>query len=90
VRSGASVQPVALRYRGADGLPTQAAAYVGDMSVWNSIRRLVREPSLTAELIFCAPLDPAGRTRKDLATAAHAAITAALTGTETTGIRRAA
>jgi len=78
VLSGARVQPVAIRYRGADGASTDAADYVGDMSVLDSLRRLLREPRLTAELIFCAPLDPAGRTRRELAALAHAAIAAAL------------
>lgn len=93
VRSRTPVQPVAIRYRGADGTATRAAAYVGDMSVADSLRLLLREPSLTAELIFCAPLDPAGRNRKQLAAQAHAAISAALAGDDAVGptpLRRAA
>ena len=90
VRSGAWVQPVAVRYRVADGLPTRAAAYVGDTSLWDSIRGLLRERNVTAELIFCAPLDPAGRSRKQLAAAAHAAIAAALAAPGAACIRRAA
>ena len=93
VRSGAAVQPVAIRYRAADGTATRAAAYVGDMSVADSLRLLLREPRLTAELIFCAPLAPAGRTRKQLAAQAHAAIAAALAGDDAvrrSPLRRAA
>lgn len=93
VRSGAAVQPVAIRYRAADGTVTRAAAYVGEMSVAGSLRLLLREPSLTAELIFCAPLDPAGRNRKQLAAQARAAISAALAGAAAIGpspLRRAA
>jgi 1-acyl-sn-glycerol-3-phosphate acyltransferase len=94
VLSGARVQPVAIRYRGADGASTDAADYVGDMSVFESLRRLLRESRVTAELIFCAPLDPAGRTRRELAALAHAAIAAALgRGGEALGstpLRRAA
>ena len=82
VRSGRRVQPVAICYRAADGTPTSAPAYVGDMSVFDSLRRLLREPLLTAELVFCAPLDPAGRTRRELAALARAAIAAALQRTE--------
>lgn len=78
VRSGMRVQPVAICYRAADGAPTSAPAFVGDMSVLDSLRRLLREPRLTAELVFCAPLDPAGRTRRELAALARAAIGAAL------------
>jgi 1-acyl-sn-glycerol-3-phosphate acyltransferase len=78
VLSGARVQPVAIRYRAADGQATPAAAYVGDMSVLTSVRQLVREPLLTAELIFCAPLESTDLTRKELAAAARAAILTAL------------
>jgi 1-acyl-sn-glycerol-3-phosphate acyltransferase len=94
VSSGACVQPVAIRYRNSEGEPTNAAAFVGEMSVLDSLRRLLREPRLTAELVFCAPLDSAGRTRRELAALAHAAIEAAL-GTDgealgSTPFRRAA
>jgi 1-acyl-sn-glycerol-3-phosphate acyltransferase len=85
VLSGAPVQPVAIRYRAADGTATRAAAYVGDMTVLDSLTRLLREPRLTAELIFCAPLDSAGQNRKQLAAAARDAIGAALEGYDSVG-----
>src|SRR5262245_9066605 len=78
VLSGARVQPVAIRYRGANDRPTDATAYVGDISVVETVRRMVREPRLTVELIFCAPLESANRTRKELAAAARTAIVTAL------------
>lgn len=78
VLSGARVQPVAIRYRDADGAPTEAAAYVGEMSLFESLRLLLRQQRLTADLTFCAPLDPASRSRKELAFEARAAILAAL------------
>jgi 1-acyl-sn-glycerol-3-phosphate acyltransferase len=78
VLSGARVQPVAIRYRGADGAATEAAAYVGDMSLFESLRMLLRQQRLIADLVFCAPLDAAGRSRKDLAIEARAAIVTAL------------
>ena len=43
VWSGARVQPVAIRYRDADGAPTEAAAYVGEMSLLDSLRLLLRQ-----------------------------------------------
>jgi 1-acyl-sn-glycerol-3-phosphate acyltransferase len=78
VWSGARVQPVAIRYRDAAGRRTDAPAYVGDMSVLDSLRRVIRAPHICAELIFCAPLDPTGRTRRELAALAHRAIASAL------------
>jgi 1-acyl-sn-glycerol-3-phosphate acyltransferase len=85
VRSGARVQPVAIRYRTAAGQPSTAAAFVGEMSVVDSLRRILREPRLVSELTFCAPIDPRGQTRKQLAAAARTAIAAALdiAGSET-------
>jgi 1-acyl-sn-glycerol-3-phosphate acyltransferase len=94
VQSGARVQPVAIRYRRADGTPSRAAAFVGDMAVLDSVRQLLREPRLIAELIFCAPLDTEGRTRRQLADLSHGAIAAALASggdvAQSTPLRRAA
>lgn len=78
VRSGAPVQPVAICYRDAEGRRTSAPAYVGDMSVLDSVRRVLRAPRVIAELVFCAPLEPSGRTRRELAALARDAIGAAL------------
>lgn len=78
VLTGARVHPVALRYRDAHGASTTAAAYVGDMSIADSLRQLFAEPRLVIELIFCPPIDPTGLTRRELAAATRAAIAAAL------------
>jgi 1-acyl-sn-glycerol-3-phosphate acyltransferase len=71
---GADVQPVAIRYRDAQGRPTRSAAFVGDMTIVESVRRILREPRMEAEVVFCAPLSSAGRTRAELAALAHASI----------------
>lgn len=78
VLTGARVQPVALRYRGANGAFTAAAAFVAEMSIADSLRLLLREPGLTVEVIFCAPIDPTDCTRRELAYRARAAIAQAL------------
>jgi len=78
VLTGARVQPVAIRYRDAAGAPSAAANFVGEMSVLDSLRTILAAPRLQVELIFCPPLDPAGRSRRELAAAARAAIAAAL------------
>ena len=57
---------------------SRRAPFVGDMSVADSLRLLLREPRLTVEVIFCAPIDPYGLSRRELARAARAAIAAAL------------
>ncbi len=77
VDAGTAVQPVAIRYRNRSGATT-APAYVGDMSIADSLGRLVRECELHAELVFCPPLLPIGGTRRELATQARQSIAAAL------------
>ena len=78
VLSGARVQPVALRYRDAAGRATDAAAYVGDMSILDSLRLLLRNQRLRVDVHLCAPIDPHGMSRRELAARSRAAIAAAL------------
>ena len=79
IDAGVRVQPVAVRYPGSDGWPNPAAAFIDDMTFMGSLLRIVREPFLRAELSFGAPLSVAGRTRRELASAAHGVIAEALT-----------
>ena len=79
IDAGVRVQPVAIRYPGADGRPNPAAAFIDDMAFSTSLLRVVREPLLRAELRFGAPLSVAGRTRRELAATAHQVIAEALT-----------
>jgi 1-acyl-sn-glycerol-3-phosphate acyltransferase len=73
-----AVQPVAIRYRTADGGHADAAAFVGDMTVAESVRSIVREPLLVAEITFCPPFLAAGQSRRELAARARATIGAVL------------
>ena len=77
------VLPAALRYRTLDGNASLAAAYIDDISLWQSMLRIVSEPGLIAELHFGAPILPDGH-RRELAAAAEAT-TARLLGFETPG-----
>ncbi len=71
------VQPIALRYSlAADG--TATAPYVGDDVLLDNILQLLKHGSITAELIYCETIDPAGHDRASLAHAAHTAICAAI------------
>ena len=76
IDSDSPVQPLALRYgRAANG--ENIAAFVGEETLTHNLRRLLREPELTVELTWCAPIHPqAGQDRTALAQAAHAAICA--------------
>jgi 1-acyl-sn-glycerol-3-phosphate acyltransferase len=71
------VQPIALRFSpAADG--TVTAPYIGDDVLLDNIIRLLRHGALTAELIYCEAIDPAGHDRASLAHAAHTAICQAI------------
>lgn len=71
------VQPVALRYgAAADG--TKTAPFVGDDDMVSNIYRLLKHGPITAEIIYCPVIDPAGHDRSALAHEAHTAICAAI------------
>jgi 1-acyl-sn-glycerol-3-phosphate acyltransferase len=78
VDAAAWVQPAAIRYRDAGGAPTDAPAFVGEMTIVDSLRRILAERQIAAELTFCEPIRTTGRSRRELATAAHAAIATTL------------
>ena len=81
IETNRPVQPVALRYGlAADG--THTAPFVGDDDMVSNILRLLRHGPITAELIYCEPISPAGCDRATLAQAARDAICAHIAPTE--------
>lgn len=61
------VQPVAIRHCEADGSPTEAAAFVDDMTFVTSLGRVLTRPRLVVELTFGPPMWAADQTRRQLA-----------------------
>jgi len=78
VNAQAMVQPIAIRYLAADGTRSRRAAFVGDMSVWDSVRLLLEEPELIVEVTCCPLLWPTNRTRRELATLSRESIATVL------------
>lgn len=78
VDTGASIQPLALRYLDRHGLATKIAAYVGEISLIRSLWRIVSEHSLTVELHFVPAVPSAGKDRRELARECEEAIARAL------------
>jgi 1-acyl-sn-glycerol-3-phosphate acyltransferase len=72
------IVPAALRYRTLAGEFSTAPAYIDDISMWQSLKNIVSEPGILAELCFGEPIQPNGH-RRDLAAQAEAA-TARLLG----------
>jgi len=78
VVAGARVWPAVIRYRHADGRINRQAAYHDDISLWQSLRRILRQEAIFAEVTFLPPIASAGLHRRELARRAEAAIRAHL------------
>lgn len=80
--AGLPVQPVALRYRAADGGPGTHAAYCGDTSFWQSLRRIAAAPRTVAHVAFLGAIGTGdgGTKRRAVADAARERILAELRG----------
>ena len=61
------VQPVAIRYPDENGNMHEAALYIGDMSVTQSIKNIITTKGIVAELHFLEPIDTQGKSRDELA-----------------------
>lgn len=78
IDAGARLWPVAIRYRNRDGSASTAAPYIDDMSFGASLRRILAQPEVVAEMEYLEPLAVQGRSRRELAVLAEAAIASAL------------
>ena len=78
INSQAQLWPVALRYVHRDGTVNVAPAYAGDMSLLDSLRSILAEPEIMAEMTYLEPLPIQGRSRRELAALAEMAIANAL------------
>ena len=77
VSASCPVQPICLMYEDARGMQTTAPAYIGDISLSDSLDALLRGGPITAHLYVCDPLAP-GADRRLLAGEARMAVEAAL------------
>src|SRR6201996_340921 len=77
VSAACPVQPICLMYEDAQGRQSTAPAYIGDMSLNDSLNALLRAGAITAHLYVCDPLAP-GADRRTLAAQAEQAVGAAL------------
>lgn len=76
--TGAPLIPVAIHYTGRDGETDLTPAFIDDMTLTESLRRVLAAREIRAELSFLPPIDTRGKTRRDIAHAAQEAIAAAL------------
>lgn len=78
VESGAPLVPAAIRYADKAGKRSEVAAYVGDMSMGQSLMRIIAEPELYVTLHFAPPISARGKTRRELTLEAEDAIASLL------------
>ncbi len=78
VATGTPVQPVALRYADAGSDISPAAAYIGDMTLVQSLWWITRAEGLRVQVALLPPQATAGRDRRIASEAARAAIANAL------------
>jgi 1-acyl-sn-glycerol-3-phosphate acyltransferase len=74
VDSGATVQPIAIRWHHADGRLNLDAGFIDDMTLVESIVLMLKHRVLYAEVTLCEPLEAVGATRRDLAHRTRATI----------------
>lgn len=74
IDAGAMLCPIALRYQRESGKQSDAATFTGDMTLPQSIWRILRSPHFDALLVFTPALATAGENRRALARAAQEAI----------------
>jgi len=73
IESGRPVQPVSLTYRHRDGRPSTATAFLGDDSLWASVKRTVGTRGTVVELVV-GSLQLPGTSRRELAARCEAAV----------------
>ena len=78
IDAGAMLCPIALRYQDEDGKQSSTAVFTGDMTLSQSIWRILRSPRFDALLVFTPALATAGENRRVLARAAQDAISQGL------------
>jgi 1-acyl-sn-glycerol-3-phosphate acyltransferase len=87
VSASRPVQPVCMMYEDAQGRQSTAPAYIGELSLGESLDALLRGGPLTAQVYVGAPLAP-GADRRLLAAEAQASVGAALAALQDPEARR--
>lgn len=78
IDAGVVVMPTLVRYTNGQGHPNLAAAYVGETSLWECVRSIVRASGLTVRIAFLPAVETADADRRHLAHHSHQLISHAL------------
>jgi 1-acyl-sn-glycerol-3-phosphate acyltransferase len=71
INAKAKVVPATLRYRHSDGRIALAAGFVGDMTLVDTAKAMIRARPLTVELLLHPAIDVSGLTRHEVAARAR-------------------
>lgn len=80
VKAGHPVHALALAYRDGAGRRCAAAAYINEMSLWQSLCTIAALPALRLEIRPCGLVPTAGRDRRSAAHVARAAVQSGIWG----------
>lgn len=71
IDANVEIVPFCVRYLDTRGNYSEVPAFIGDLTFWQSIRRVLREKRLVCEVTFFAAMAVEGRSRRELALAAE-------------------
>jgi 1-acyl-sn-glycerol-3-phosphate acyltransferase len=86
VANGARVHPVAIRYETPEGELCRDMSFVGDRTFMESLALIIKQRAVVARVSFAAPIDTAGRTRREVSALAEERV-ASLLGLERPGTK---
>jgi 1-acyl-sn-glycerol-3-phosphate acyltransferase len=67
IDAGTAIAPIMVRYTGSDGQRSAAPVYIGDTSLWQCLRAIVRADGLIVHLSFLPGIDTDGIDRRRIA-----------------------
>jgi 1-acyl-sn-glycerol-3-phosphate acyltransferase len=74
VANGARVHPVAIRYEHPDGSLCRQMSFIGERTLMESLGLIVRQRAVRARIVFAAPVETAGGSRREIASQVEASV----------------
>jgi 1-acyl-sn-glycerol-3-phosphate acyltransferase len=71
VETNVDILPIALRYLSPDGSTNTDVAFIGEMNLWQSLRIILSQSQIQAEIVFLQPISLQGQDRQSLAKSAY-------------------
>jgi 1-acyl-sn-glycerol-3-phosphate acyltransferase len=71
IANEAHVHPAAIRYETREGALCREMSFIGERSFMESLALIIRQKAVVAKVVFAAPIDTAGTTRREVTQAAE-------------------